>query len=281
MNDSSNLNNINGLSHKIHYNIQQCLFVLASRSPRRRELLEEAGYSFLIYPGDDKEDPIRVMETPESYTERLAAEKAQNSALLLLQNSDQFKNSPNETVILGCDSIAVCQGEILGKPEDRNDARRMLHLLSDTVHCVHSGLCLIYLDRSKILSTFSANSDFDPADLLERLLTDEPTLTAENVNRLRPIRQISTVETSHLKMDPLTEEQIESYLDSGKWQGKAGAFGYQDGNDWLHLIQGSAANVVGLPLERLSSLLDQLLESSTIFPIGTSPLKFNKNALGE
>ena len=56
-------------------------------------------------------------------------------------------------------------------------------------------------------------------------------------------------------MDPLTDEMLESYLDSGKWEGKAGAFGYQDGNDWLHVISGTESNVVGLPMERLSEIL--------------------------
>jgi septum formation protein len=56
-------------------------------------------------------------------------------------------------------------------------------------------------------------------------------------------------------MDPLTDEQIEHYLDTDGWVGKAGAFGYQDGLDWVHVLEGSESNVVGLPLERLAVLL--------------------------
>ena len=56
-------------------------------------------------------------------------------------------------------------------------------------------------------------------------------------------------------MDPLSEQMLREYLDSGLWEGKAGAFGYQDGNDWVHIVEGSASNVVGLPMELLAEVL--------------------------
>jgi septum formation protein len=58
-------------------------------------------------------------------------------------------------------------------------------------------------------------------------------------------------------MDPLSDEELEAYLDSGAWEGKAGAFGYQDGLDWVHVLEGSESNVVGLPLELLARLLNR------------------------
>ena len=63
-------------------------------------------------------------------------------------------------------------------------------------------------------------------------------------------------------MEPLSEERLRSYLESGLWQGKAGAFGYQDGNDWLELVSGSASNVVGLPMEALAATLKDILNES-------------------
>jgi len=59
-------------------------------------------------------------------------------------------------------------------------------------------------------------------------------------------------------MEPLSEERLGGYLASGLWEGKAGAFGYQDGNDWLQLISGSESNVVGLPLEALREVVEAL-----------------------
>jgi len=58
-----------------------------------------------------------------------------------------------------------------------------------------------------------------------------------------------------LRMDPLSSAQIDEYLSGGQWQGKAGAFGYQDRLGWVHVIEGSESNVVGLPLELLSEML--------------------------
>jgi len=59
-------------------------------------------------------------------------------------------------------------------------------------------------------------------------------------------------------MDKVTDGQLEAYLDTNKWEGKAGAFGYQDGWDWLHVTDGSESNVVGLPMETLAELLTTL-----------------------
>ena len=58
-----------------------------------------------------------------------------------------------------------------------------------------------------------------------------------------------------LRMDPLAPAQIEEYLASGLWEGKAGAFGYQDRHGWLHVIEGSESNVIGLPMELLEAML--------------------------
>jgi septum formation protein len=56
-------------------------------------------------------------------------------------------------------------------------------------------------------------------------------------------------------MEPLSDEQLDGYLDSGDWEGKAGAFGYQDGHAWLRIVEGSPSNVVGLPLELLAEMI--------------------------
>jgi septum formation protein len=63
------------------------------------------------------------------------------------------------------------------------------------------------------------------------------------------------VDVTRLVMDPISNEQLSEYLDTGAWEGKAGAFGYQDGLDWVHVIEGSESNVVGLPMELLAKML--------------------------
>jgi septum formation protein len=71
-------------------------------------------------------------------------------------------------------------------------------------------------------------------------------------------RELAHLECTRLLMDKLTDADLQRYLDTGLWQGKAGAFGYQDGWDWLHVVQGSESNVVGLPIERLPELFAHL-----------------------
>ncbi|HEY2827437.1 MAG TPA: nucleoside triphosphate pyrophosphatase [Pirellulales bacterium] len=182
--------------------------ILASRSPRRKELLVEAGYTFeVVAPEDHVECGICSRESPAELVVRLAYEKAANVASRLGQG-----------LILGCDTVAECDGQILGKPPDITTARRMLELLRGREHRVLSGICL----------------------------WDFP-------NRLPDTR----VAVTRLRMDALSEAQLDEYLQSYAWEGKAGAFGYQDRLGWVHVIEGSESNVVGLPLE----LLDEMMAS--------------------
>jgi septum formation protein len=185
--------------------------VLASRSPRRRELLQQAGYQFDVMPADESvECGICSGESPPELVARLAWRKAENIALRLSQG-----------IVIGCDTVAECHGQILGKPVDRDHAGRMLRMLRGQKHRVYSGLC---------------------------------------VWRRPDDRVVACVEVSTLTMDALDEAQIEAYLNTDQWEGKAGAFGFQDGLGWVQLLEGSASNVVGLPMEALSKLLAELGE---------------------
>ncbi len=182
--------------------------ILASRSPRRRELLAAAGYSFRVLPpGPAAEDGQRSGESVAELVARLARQKAADVA-----------NRLSQGLVLGCDTVAECQGHILGKPPDRREARWMLDLLRGCEHRVFSGLCL-----------------WDAAHH----------------------RQRTKVAVTHLWMAPISDHQLENYLDTGDWQGKAGAFGYQDGHPWLQILEGSESNVVGLPLELLAEMVPE------------------------
>ena len=213
--------------------------VLGSQSPRRRELLESDDYRFALCPaadGVEENVPLRDVE-PRNLPRLLAIAKARNVAERLCESSGwrravdlRFDQSdPRDPyLVLACDSVAVCRGEILGKPVDRDDAKRMLTMLSGSRHEVVTGVALWRVDREDYAS--------GPAE--EKLTV--------------------LVETSVLQMEELSPEKLEGYLDGGLWRGKAGAFGYQDGNDWLELISGSESNVVGLPLEALAETLTRL-----------------------
>jgi septum formation protein len=107
------------------------MIVLASASPRRQELLRNAGIPFIVQPADINETPV-AGESPRDCGERLAREKA----------LAVFRNRPQDCV-LGADTIVVVDGTILGKPRDADDAFRMLRLLAGRTHSVITGVCLV------------------------------------------------------------------------------------------------------------------------------------------
>jgi septum formation protein len=183
--------------------------ILASRSPRRRELLAEAGFRFrVVTPSESVEGGLCGGESPVEYVARLARQKAQD----VISQIDVG-------IVLAADTIAEFQGQILGKPIDERHARQMLTLLRGTTHFVHTGVCLW------------------------RSPEDEP---------------LVGVDSTKLSMDEVSDTQLDEYLDSGAWEGKAGAFGYQDRLGWIHIVEGSESNVVGLPMEMLSDMLQQV-----------------------
>ena len=182
--------------------------ILASGSPRRKELLENFGYDFEVrVPDDHAECGICSRETPPELVARLAYQKAAN----VIEKIERG-------LVVACDTVAECVAIILGKPEDVNHAREMLKRLRGREHSVYSGLCIWDKESAR-----------------------------------RSIR----VDVSRLKMDNISDDKLEEYLETEQWMGKAGAFGFQDGPDWIHLIAGSPTNVVGLPMELLATMLEE------------------------
>ena len=182
--------------------------ILASRSPRRRELLKEAGFTFdVVPPESEAECGLCSGETPAGLVARLARKKAADVAA-----------RTSRALIIGCDTVAECDGQILGKPEDEDHARRMLKILRGREHRVYSGLCLWLAPEG---------------------------------------RSFLEVDRTVLRMDQLSDGQLDEYLSGDGWIGKAGAFGYQDRLGWVRIIEGSESNVVGLPMELLERMLFQ------------------------
>jgi septum formation protein len=138
--------------------------ILASSSPRRRELLTQVGLTFDIIPAhiDEKR---RVSEDPTAYVQRLALEKAQTIHLL---QSDAF--------VLGADTTVEIDGHALEKPADRADAERMLRALSGRVHHVHTGLALLspHGQRTHLETTSVRFSTVEEAELQDYLDSGEP-----------------------------------------------------------------------------------------------------------
>lgn len=186
--------------------------VLASKSPRRIELLKELGLKFVAYSPDFKEktsleDKVGILiNTPEKLVLENAIGKAQEA-------SNHFKDA----IIIGVDTIGVSNGHILGKPVNKENAKRLIRLISGTTHSVISGVCVINTKSGKTLSA-----------------TSETFVT----------------------MEKLDEKDIEAYVESGEGDDKAASYAIQGkGALFIKKIDGDYFNVVGLPIYTLKKLL--------------------------
>ena len=141
--------------------------ILASCSPRRRELLRQAGFDFDVRPST-VEEAAAPGETPEEFARRAAREKALEVAASV----------PPESLVLGADTVVVADGEILGKPANASDAARMLRLLSGVTHRVITGVCIVRApDCVKALAhetTFVTFRSLDNDELQDYLAGGEP-----------------------------------------------------------------------------------------------------------
>lgn len=191
--------------------MSQPTLILASGSPRRRQLLAEAGYTFkVVTPRDGAEPPGLCSNCGPAETVATLAESKWRDVV------DQVRGDGN-ALLLAADTVAECDGVVLGKPRDEEDARAMIRRLSGRVHRVFTGVCLGL------------------------------------ANVAEPVQQVVTTE---LTMDQVSEEWLGDYIESGEWEGKAGGFGYQDSLGFVHVTWGSESNVVGLPMEEVHVLLE-------------------------
>ncbi len=142
-------------------------FLLASASPRRRELLRNAGFEFEVRPSDIVEE-IQKGELPEEFSRRAAREKAMQVAA----------SSPPGSFVLGADTVVVIDGETLGKPSGPDDAARMLRLLSGRTHKVHTGICLAeapdQIEALRHETTFVTFRELDEEEVRSYVESGEP-----------------------------------------------------------------------------------------------------------
>jgi septum formation protein len=176
-------------------------FILASASPRRKELLEKAGYKFDIVVSNVDESKINACGlTPAEYACRLAAAKAQNVA-------DKFPN----TLVVGSDTIADFNGEIIGKAESARHAEEITRKLFGQPHKVITAIAMI--KKNTGLKTV----EYDATTVYPKKMTDK---------------------------------EIAEHIASGTWKDKAGAYAIQEtGDKFVEKIDGSLTNVMGLSME--------------------------------
>ena len=199
------------------------MLILASASPRRRELLTQAGFEFAVEPSALDETAL-PQESAAAYVERLAVEKAQ---AVFARYRDQWQ----PVTVLAADTTVVVPSPaehatgILGKPFNPADATRMLALLSGRTHAVMTGVAVI--------------------------------------SSAAPDQIFSDVEITQVTMNLIAPDAIAAYVASGEPMDKAGAYAIQGyAARWIPRIEGCYFNVVGLPIARVVALLAEAAQAS-------------------
>jgi septum formation protein len=183
--------------------------ILASQSPRRKNLLKQIGIKFRIVPSRIAE-VISQQQSPGENAQRIAMEKASEVAARVRKG-----------IVIGADTIVVLDHHVLGKPTSKEDAKRMLGLLSGREHSVFTGFALKDAETGM---------------------------------------HAAGVEETKVRFRRLSEQEIASYVQSGSPMDKAGSYGIQDdfGAVFIERINGCYYNVVGFPLARFYTTLQKL-----------------------
>ena len=181
--------------------------ILASNSPRRKELLKKIGVQAEIMRADVDESSISDIPP-----ERLVTE------LALLKATDVAKYFCGDTFVIGADTVVCLDGEVLGKPQNIEDAKRMLRLLSGNKHSVYTGYCVVHCKSGNMVSKY---------------------------------------EKTDVYFKELSDREIDAYIKTREPMDKAGAYGIQEkGSLFVEKIDGDYFNVVGLPVCALAKLFE-------------------------
>jgi septum formation protein len=184
--------------------------ILASASPRRKQLMAEAGYKFTtVCPDIDESAFAAEAKNPCEYAKRLALAKARSVA----------EKHP-QSLVIGADTVADFEGQIIGKPADAKEAEEITRKLFSQPHKVITAVAIVrVVDGTEIVES-------DSTTVYPRKLTDE---------------------------------QIAEHIRGGSWRGKAGAYAIKDEDEFVERIEGSLTNVMGLPMELLRRMLKRYL----------------------
>lgn len=206
--------------------------ILASKSPRRKQLLEEAGVHFTVFTGPTEVDETLepdLLADPEEAVKKLAERKAGAVVQEVLA-----LNPVGLGIVIGADTMVVLDGEMLGKPYSADHAREMLRKLSGRTHQVITGVSVWML----LLNETEEKGGDGNVSIGFRTFT----------------------ETSQVTFKELTDEDINAYVATGETIDKAGAYGIQGkGAALVEKYEGDYNNIVGLPVDKLLESFPDLL----------------------
>ncbi len=197
---------------------------LASKSPRRRELMNQICYEFEILVSD-REEKISG-NNPEEVVKELSMQKAYEIERILLNQTDskllEAYKEYDGVVIIGADTVVAYEGAILGKPSDEDDAFNMLKMIQGKTHVVSTGVTMVVIAET-------GRKTFNFA------------------------------ESTNVNMYDVSDEEIREYISTGEGEDKAGSYAIQGiGAKFIKGIEGDYNNVVGLPIGKIYQTLKQL-----------------------
>ena len=198
--------------------------ILASASPRRRQLLTEAGYTFTVVTPDVDESVFPTDGVGAcDYAKQLALAKANSIA-----------SEHPASLVIGADTVVDFQGQIIGKAGDAAEAQKITEKLFSAPHKVITGIAIVRRGRPTCL----------PSGQSHRIAPTENDI------------ELVECDTTTVYPRKMTAEQIAKHIAGGSWKDKAGAYAIQEtGDEFVERIEGSLTNVMGLPMELLQSLL--------------------------
>ncbi|CAG5133401.1 unnamed protein product [Candidula unifasciata] len=205
--------------------------ILASSSPRRKQILENIGLKFEVLSSSFEENLDKSQYTPSEYVLETARLKTQEVA-------DKFKvNGLLPDLLIGADTVVAQDNHIIEKPQDKDDAVRILSLLSGRSHTVFTGVVIFVPAHSTVLPRGTKVLDGS-------------------------YRCTGFVESTDVFMQQMSQEVIHSYIETGEPMDKAGAYGIQAiGGTLVEKIHGDFFNVMGFPLPRFAKELDSIYRS--------------------
>ncbi len=231
------------------------LFVLASGSPRRITLLKNIIPEFeVVRPAVDEDHTVPPGKEPWEIIE----ENARKKALYAMETSvpetvPEMVENGTEYVVIGCDTVGIIDGRIIGKPADEEDALRILGGFSGRWHEVISGVCILHYTINNT-ATDTANGKRPKAATAAAARTAVRPGTAPNGSLARVFH-----ETTRVKFIDLSHDEIRDYVRKENTLDKAGAYAIQEhGGVFVDRIEGCYFNVIGLPVSRLYRELGEM-----------------------
>lgn len=249
-------------------------YILASASPRRVEILSHLGFEFSVEPSE-AEDKLKKDFSklpPKEKVEELSFIKAADVAESLILTKETEEGAAY--IVIGSDTVVAVDNEILEKPRDREDAKRMIEMIQGRCHEVYTGVTLIYIPKEILENrgVKEGNKYLELFKILENQMNQEDNReeASELGNVIRGLLKENKLivrtfsEKTEVSVYPMNEAEVEGYISTLEPYDKAGAYAIQGRfSAYIEKINGDYSTVVGLPAGRLYHEIKEVYKCTT------------------